>query len=374
MALDIKSFIAAARCLPPEIAILSKGSTGVGKSFIFRQLAEELGLELYDRRLAQMTEGDIIGLPSLSDGVTRFLPVDWIKIASERPVALFLDELNRATPEVQQCAFQLVLDREINGIKLHKDTRVWCAVNEGSQYQVNDMDPALMRRFWSCELVPTVDDWLAWAKSAEIDSVIYEFIRTNPKHLNYTGEYRPGEVFPTPASWHRFDKTLKHAKIEPQKFLVSDEYAKKIEFLPDQQVPVGLFVLASGFVGSDAAITFTSYLNNYEMEIKAEDILNHFNSKKVQAILKEQKNDKHAANCDKILDWLDQNTISIPQVKNLRSYLQTVSGELLNHVFGAVFKQKNNKKNIELIHEYLQQDAVRNVLESQEAEKRAKKS
>ena len=37
-----------------------------------------------------MTEGDIIGLPSLEDGTTRFVPVDWVVKASNEPVVLFL--------------------------------------------------------------------------------------------------------------------------------------------------------------------------------------------------------------------------------------------------------------------------------------------
>ena len=137
--MDIKTFIECATSLPPEIAVLAKGGTGVGKSQIFKQIADQFGLELIDRRLAQMTEGDIIGLPKLTDGVTRFMPVDWLLKACEEPVALFLDEINRATVEVQQCAFQLVLDRELNGNKLHPQTRIYAAINEGSSYQVNEM-------------------------------------------------------------------------------------------------------------------------------------------------------------------------------------------------------------------------------------------
>ena len=139
--MDIKTFKQLVPNLPPDISVLVSGATGVGKSDIFHQIGKSLNLPVIDRRLSQMTEGDIIGLPSLEDGTTRFVPVDWIVKAAHEPVVLFLDEINRATIEVQQCAFQLVLDREINGVKLHPETRIYAAINEGSNYQIRPSDP-----------------------------------------------------------------------------------------------------------------------------------------------------------------------------------------------------------------------------------------
>ena len=199
--MDIKTFKTIVPKLPSHIAVLVTGATGVGKSDIFHQIADTLGMEIIDRRLSQMTEGDIIGLPSLEGGVTQFIPVEWIKTASERPVCLFLDEINRATVEVQQCAFQLVLDRELNGVKLHPQTRVFAAINEGGNYQVNDMGPALIRRFWKVDLSPTVEDWITWAKGKEaVEDIVIDFIDNNHQHLNHIGEFESGKVYPNPAN------------------------------------------------------------------------------------------------------------------------------------------------------------------------------
>ena len=76
--MDIKTFISVVSNLPEDISVLAKGPTGIGKSHIFHQIGKEVGLPVIDRRLSQMTEGDIIGLPELVDGVTRFAPVDWL--------------------------------------------------------------------------------------------------------------------------------------------------------------------------------------------------------------------------------------------------------------------------------------------------------
>jgi len=147
--MDFKTFKECARRLPENVSVLVIGDHGIGKSQAVYQLGDDFKLPIVERRLSQMSEGDMIGLPELKDGVTRFAPPDWYKTACDTPVILFLDELNRATDEIQQGAFQIVLGRELNGHKLHPETRVYVAVNHGAEYNVNDMDPALLDRFWT---------------------------------------------------------------------------------------------------------------------------------------------------------------------------------------------------------------------------------
>ena len=249
--MDIKTFVQVVTALPNDISVLAKGPTGIGKSHIFHQIGNNLDMPVIDRRLSQMTEGDIIGLPELVDGVTRFAPCDWFVRACKEPVILFFDELNRATLEVQQCAFQIVLDRELNGHKLHKGTRVYAAINEGSEYQVLDMDPALLRRFWTMKLEPTTEDWLAWAKTTnDIPKVASEFIKKFPSHLRHTGQLEPGKVYPNPASWHRMLVSLTHAGMNP------DEIAGK-------SLPELFYPMCTGFIGSESSVSFTDYVQNY---------------------------------------------------------------------------------------------------------------
>src|SRR6266567_850685 len=136
--MSVRTFLKVGRSLPANISVLLRAPHGVGKSQVVRQLGRSIAddlqkagsvkdaelVEHIDRRLSQMSEGDVIGLPSTDGNVTRFNPPDWFKRACDKPCILFLDELNRATPEVMQAAFQIVLDRELNGWKLHPLTRV----------------------------------------------------------------------------------------------------------------------------------------------------------------------------------------------------------------------------------------------------------
>ena len=325
--MDIKTFIKVVSALPPSMSVLAKGPTGIGKSQIFHQIGENIGQKVIDRRLSQMTEGDIIGLPELVDGVTRFAPVDWFITACKEPVILFFDELNRATVEVQQCAFQIVLDRELNGHKLHPETRVYAAVNEGSEYQVSDMDPALARRFWTMALEPTTEDWLDWASNRDdIGSVICDFIKSTPTHLRYTGELEPGKTYPNPASWHRLAISLKHAGIFP------DDVAGK-------DTPELLYPMSQGFVGLEAAISFTDFVRNYETKFSAEDILDNWksNKSKVDKVTNDKKNEL----IEKIIAYSNLNELSVSQVQNASSFVKTCSDEMIVNFFNLIMETKN---------------------------------
>jgi SpoVK/Ycf46/Vps4 family AAA+-type ATPase len=123
--------------------VLLRSRHGVGKSSVVYAYAEQVGLPVIERRASQMTEGDLLGLPKVDEDCTRWLAPEWLKIASEQPVVLFIDEIDRATPEVRQGFFELTDSRKIAGLHLHQDTLVFAAVNGGdhaSQYQVGEMD------------------------------------------------------------------------------------------------------------------------------------------------------------------------------------------------------------------------------------------
>jgi len=328
--MDIKTFIKSAAVLPSHISILAKGPTGIGKSHIFHSLAKKLDMPVIDRRLSQMTEGDIIGLPELVDGVTRFAPVNWYIQACKEPVVLFFDELNRATLEVQQCAFQIVLDRELNGHKLHPKTRVYAAINEGSEYQVLDMDPALLRRFWTVDLEPTVQDWLAWAYDRkDVPKVMQEFINENPGFLRHVKEKEPGKVYPNPASWHRLGETLVHANLDP------DSYAGS------RSMPDLLFPLCMGFVGSTATTKFIGFLQDYTRSFSAEDVANNYPDvkEKLNEVLNEdKKNDL----IEKIMLHLERNheSLTLEQIANISEYIKDCPDEMTVNFFNLIMETK----------------------------------
>src|SRR6201989_1410700 len=86
--------------------VLLEGATGIGKSELVAQLARKLGIAHTVLDLSLLEPPDLVGLPVIEDGRTRyalprFLPRDGAGI-------LMLEELNRAERYIQQPALQLL--------------------------------------------------------------------------------------------------------------------------------------------------------------------------------------------------------------------------------------------------------------------------
>ena len=75
MSIDFKTFNHVVKfVLDIKKPVLLRGRHGIGKSEVVHQIAEKLGLPVVERRASQMTEGDLVGLPSISNDRTSFNP------------------------------------------------------------------------------------------------------------------------------------------------------------------------------------------------------------------------------------------------------------------------------------------------------------
>ena len=171
---------------PANQNIMLMGKHGIGKSQILEKFYSDKGCKVVCLFLGQMSDpGDLIGIPHKNEetGHTEFMPPYWFP-TDDTPVVLFLDELNRARPEVLQTIMDLALNRKLAGRSLPKGSRIISAVNNGEEYQLTDLDPALVSRFNIYEFVPTVQDWLLWAIKNGIDGRIIDFISMYPQSLD----------------------------------------------------------------------------------------------------------------------------------------------------------------------------------------------
>ena len=100
MAIDFKTFNKiVGYVLADKKPVLIRGRHGIGKSCVVYQTAEGLGLPVVERRASQMTEGDLMGLPSVDGNSTKWNAPDWFKNACDNAVVLFLDEVDCASME-----------------------------------------------------------------------------------------------------------------------------------------------------------------------------------------------------------------------------------------------------------------------------------
>lgn len=258
MAVDFKTFTQIVEHVTNvRKPVLLRGRHGIGKSTVIYQYANKINSPVVERRASQMTEGDLVGLPTIEDNSTKFNPPDWFKRACDEPVILFLDEVDRATIEVRQGIFELTDSRKLNGHVLHPDTLIFAAVNggeSGDQYQVGEMDPAELDRWTVFDIDPTVEDWLAWAKDADIDTAIWDFINHNRNHLEHNDDFEPNKVYPSRRSWERLNECLAESN------------------LLEDASPV-LFNLTAAFVGFEAAVALNDFIANYDRQVSIEDIL-----------------------------------------------------------------------------------------------------
>jgi hypothetical protein len=244
-----------------------------------------------------------------------------------------------------QCAFQLVLDRELNGHKLHPETRIFCAVNASADYQVNEMDPALLDRFWVVDLEPTDKDWMEWAKGAGIDSVIIDFISHYPAHLRHAGQIEPGKVYPSPRSWERVNASLESAEMSPVSVCGNN-------------TPPGFYAMTLGFVGAEAAITFQDFVKNYDLQISAEDVIDRY--KEFSEKISQLSNDKINSLIDKVSEHCKSNEWTVPQCKMVSIFAKTLPGEMLVSLWNNVM-DSGNVNNITRLHKYLGQAVLEAV-------------
>ena len=348
--MDIKTFQLVATQLPSEIAILLRGPTGVGKSFLAKEVAAALDLPLIDVRGSTMQEGDVGGYPDIEGmketGIMTFCMPSWFVKACQEPVVLLLDELNRSLPGVQQSFFQLILDRQLgndkNGVpySLHPETRIIAAVNMGAEYTVEEMDPALLRRFWVSDLEPTVDDFLAWAEG-KLDPVTCDFIRQHPEHLRVDpSTVDPGTVCPNPASWHRLDISLQHAG------------------LLEAPGTAGFYSVCQGFVGVEAAIAFKDFVENYELVMSAEDVLDNY--PKIKGKVAKLTADRVNALVGKVINHCKDNDWTASQAKNVADLARDVNDEIMVDLWNKV-SGTQRLPNIQKLHKLLGQEVVKAV-------------
>jgi hypothetical protein len=325
-------------------AVLLRGPHGIGKSAVPAAVSKQTGKRLLDVRLSLFTEGDLVGVPDheriKSTGVTSFAPPDWLHAACTEPVVLFLDEINRATPGVQNSAFQLVLDREVKGWRLHPETLVFAAINDSPEYNVNEMDPALLDRFVTYDLVPTHKDWLTWAVSEGLDELVVDFIRQHPEHLRPTKAVEPGSITPTQRSWARLARTLMDNGLAPSQYGGSDKDA----------LPAGFYAIAMGYVGAPTAIAFVNFIKEYDSVITAEDVTDRWKSfeKKIAKLPAE----KILGLIEKIGNLCKEKELTLTQMQNLGAFGQAVSGEQVMALWSSVSsgKQANTVK----FHKFIQ--------------------
>jgi hypothetical protein len=343
--------------ISPSLTVCVRGRHAVGKSEGVHQAAKlihsdfykdaknssaygwkyEDGLPVIERRLSQMTEGDIIGLPFMNGedkfesgkqvafASTQFKPCDWLLEACKRPVILFLDERNRALDGVKQAVFQLMDSKKFYGYELHPETRIVVAENIGDEYQVQACDPAEISRCSAVvTLEPSVQDWINYAKPRCHEATI-QFILGHENLLEHKGVFEANKKYPDRRAWFKLDQELQRLDLfdAPEKALFR--------------------TLAGAFLGVEAATKFQQFCNERERQVSAKDILESW-SKAKRRLSKSGpiSNEAYVECVNKLGMHLEKVKVDKDQAKEMAKFMWDCPPEPRMAAYSNLQKQQHN--------------------------------
>ena len=174
------------------------------------------------------------------------VPPTWLKKLQskcekepDRLHILFFDEITNALPSIQGIAFNIVLDREVNGIwKLPENARIVAAGNDmKDSLAANQLAEPLFNRFAHVYIKTTTESWLKWASEHNIHHAIYSYIAyKNGETLRskYDGEKPNAD----PRKWEMASKML-YATGSPEmlRALVGNDITREfIEFCKQEVI------------------------------------------------------------------------------------------------------------------------------------------
>ena len=326
------------------------GESGIGKTALAKKLANKNNFKLVVNDGNLLKEGEIGGLPTIesyksidSNGNfqekkatiyavhTKLKEIDE-EILNGNKVLLFIDEINRCEHTVQQELMNLILNREINGYKLHNDVKILAAMNpsnkygEDFDYQVVDMDAAQENRFVWLNMENDYIDWISWAIEFGIETEVIEFISTFPEYLQKINEE---DVRATPRSYERISKTLKL-------------YKEKKEIIPRA---VFLNVI-KGNVGRVIAEEFISFIeSNHEALISFEKVFcRNYIDEEVIEIIKKETHTRLYLTAINILKILESNIFSFEKESSfyINRFVKFLKLYPIDLMVGIMKDMKNN--------------------------------
>lgn len=257
------------RTLQAGLVPFVKGSPGIGKSSIMKQIAEDWNLELIDHRISTAAPEDFTGLPRFNeDGTASFHPFADLFPIEGTPLPegkdgwlLFLDEMNSAPKSVEAAAYKLVLDKMTGQHKLHERVLIAAAGNLATDKAiVNNQSTAMKSRLVHLQLEISHSEWLEDVAYAQnYDERIIAFLNFRPSYLMDFNPDTKDATFCCPRTWEFVNRLLGTNGV------LNDEDA----------------CLLAGTITSGVAVEFVQFTKIYASMVSIDDIIADPNGVKV---------------------------------------------------------------------------------------------
>lgn len=151
--------------------LLLIGTHGCGKSWLLNLIAAALGIEQRHYNASLLNFDDLVGYPLPdANGQLRFVQTPASIWGAQ---AVFIDEISRCRPEIQNKLFSIIHERRVQGVPLERLEHRWSAMNPpavdddpAAGYAGSEpLDRALADRFAFIVEIP------AWEKFNELDQL-----------------------------------------------------------------------------------------------------------------------------------------------------------------------------------------------------------
>lgn len=291
---------------------------GVGKTSIYKQCTEEMGIGYIDLYAAALEGPDFMGLPDKdkNKGVTTYLAPSFLPTTEsvkngihKKKGIIVLEEINRVSPDTISVLYPLLLDRKLNGHILADGWKLGVTMNPDSlNYMVNTLDDAIIDRFISIFIEPNIDDYLEYSKLHNPNNDVLEYLRVYPEMLLIIKKNSLAtQKAPTPRGWTKVQEILNIC-------LLNDDILQET---------------LTGIIGAEASASFIGFKNNKNVKLPtADELLENFKSiKSVIISLIEKRQFDHLSLLIKSIvlkiDNYDTNSIY-----NLNQFLNILPQEL----------------------------------------------
>ncbi len=300
-----------------NVPVFLHGPSSEGKSARVRQIDEDCVI-IY---LRNATPDSLNGKSVYNSETNEMIDIKptWLKKLESKCEAepdklhiLFFDEITNALPSIQGSAFNIVLDREVNGIwKLPENVRIVAAGNEMSDsLAANKLAEPLFNRFAHVYINTTCESWLKWASENNIHPAIYSYIA-----------YKKGEVLRS-----KYDGEKPNA--DPRKW----EMASKMLYSTNNPE------MLRALVGEDITKEFVRFCNQPVITLK--DVINgNYTKEEIEYL---NTSERYATVMN--LSQVDEENVII-----VRDFVKNLGAEFIS-LFDCMWAH-NDEKRLEIIAE-----------------------
>ena len=215
-----------ALCIPAvhQRPLLLMGPPGVGKTAVFYQLAQELGVNLVSYTMTHHTRQSALGLPLIREksfggtvyAATEYTMSEILASVYERMEKtgiqnglLFLDEINCVSETLMPAMLQLLQSKQFG---THRLPEGWVIAAAGNPPAYNEsartFDTVTMDRVRLLEVTEDYAVWQAYARAKGLHPAVLSYLELNPEHFYCVQRHAHGRSFVTARGWEDLSQML----------------------------------------------------------------------------------------------------------------------------------------------------------------------